>query len=72
MNMQDIPIGLTFALAENPEALKYFLSLSEDQKQRVIEQTHKIHSRSEMQAFAGNFAKNNASSKTGFNNNRFS
>lgn len=72
MDMQDIPIGFTFALAENPEALNYFISLSEEQKQRVLEQTHKIHSKSEMQAFAGNFAKNNSSSKTGFMNNRFS
>ena len=70
--MQDIPIGFTFALAENPEALSYFVSLSEEQKQRVLEQTHKIHSKSEMQAFAGNFAKNNPSSKTGFMNNHFS
>lgn len=71
MYMQDIPIGLTFALAENPDALKYFVSLSEEQKQRIIEESHKIHSKSEMQAFAGNFAKNNSSSKTGFMNNRF-
>ncbi len=72
MKMQDIPIGLTFALAENPEALKYFVSLSEEQKQQILEQSHKIHSKSEMQAFAGNFAKNNSASKTGFTNNRFS
>lgn len=72
MDMQDVPIGLKMALAENPEALNYFVSLSDEQKQQIIEQTHKIHSRSEMQAFAGNFGKNNASSKTGFLNNRFS
>lgn len=72
MDLKDIPIGLKMALAENPTSLNYFVSLSDEQKQQIIEQTHKIHSRSEMQAFAGNFGKNNASSKTGFQNNNFS
>lgn len=72
METKDIPLGLKMALAENPEAMNYFVSLSEEQKQSIIEQTHKIHSKSEMQSFAGNFGKNNSSSKTGFLNNRFS
>ncbi len=72
MDMHDVPIGLKMALAENPPALNYFVSLSDEEKRQIIEQTHKIHSRSEMQAFAGNFGKNNASSRTGIMNNRFS
>ena len=48
MDLKDIPIGLKMALAENPASLNYFVSLSDEQKQQIIEQTHKIHSRSEM------------------------
>lgn len=47
----DLPMGFGMALMQNPDALHYFESLSESQKQMVINATHQISSKGQMQQF---------------------
>jgi len=46
-----IPVGFTFALAQNQPAIDYFSSLSDTGKQQVIGHAHTIQSKKEMRAF---------------------
>ena len=50
-NEREMPEGLGMALAQNPAAMNRFASLPRAQQQRIIERTHSIHSKEEMQAF---------------------
>ena len=51
INFKDIPMGFGMALLRNPDAVMYYNSLSETEKQQIIEKTHTINSKSEMKAF---------------------
>jgi len=53
----DMPMGLDFALAQNQAAKDYFYGLPEAAQQRVIQHTHMIQSKDEMQAFADSLVK---------------
>lgn len=57
MNNIEMPVGLGMALAMNPEAMERFSSLSEHQKQQVINGTHAVKSRREMQQYVQNIIK---------------
>lgn len=57
MNNIEMPVGLGMALAMNPEAMERFSSLSEQQKQQVINGTHAVKSRREMQQYVQNIIK---------------
>ena len=47
----DVPLGLGMALAQNMTAMAYFSSLDAQQQQAIIEHTHQIRSKQEMQAY---------------------
>ena len=47
----EVPMGLGMALARDMEAMAYFSSLSPTQQQAVIDRTHTIRSKQEMQQF---------------------
>lgn len=47
----DLPMGLGMALAQDVDAMSHFASLSPDEQRAVIDQTHSITSKSEMQSF---------------------
>lgn len=47
----EIPMGLGLALAQNVDAMNRFAALPDSQKREVIEHTHVIHSKKEMQAY---------------------
>ena len=51
MENYEMPIGLGMALALNPEAMQKFASLSEEEKQKIINGTHSVASREEMQQY---------------------
>ncbi len=51
MKRDEMPIGFSFALAQNPEAMQKFALLSEDKKQEIINGTHSIKSREEMHEY---------------------
>lgn len=44
----DLPMGFGMALAQNKAAMKQFDSLSEVQKQAIIQRTHSVSSKQEM------------------------
>ena len=48
----DMPMGLDIALAKNQAAKDYFYGLPEPAQARIIERTHMIQNKDEMQAFA--------------------
>ena len=45
----ELPIGFAIALAMNEPAMKKFESLSPAEKESIIQQTHTVKSRQEMQ-----------------------
>lgn len=45
---QDIPLGLSMAMAQNPNAIHYFGQLSEQQKQTVLNCAYQANSKREM------------------------
>ena len=47
----DIPMGLGMALMQNKPAMEYFSALPDAGKQQIIEHTHSIQSKEEMQAY---------------------
>lgn len=49
--LQELPMGFGMALLQNRAAAMYFDSLPEAERQRLIEKTHSIHSKQDMQAF---------------------
>lgn len=49
MNSIDLPLGFGMALAQNESAMKNFEKLTESEKAAVIEKTHSLKSKSEMQ-----------------------
>lgn len=46
-----MPMGLGMALAQNINAMQYFSSLPRQAQQRIIDHTHSIQSKEEMQAY---------------------
>ena len=44
----DLPMGFSMALAQHEAAMKQFESLSEAEKQAVIQRTHSVTSKQEM------------------------
>lgn len=49
--MTELPMGFGMALAQNAQALNCFSNMSKSQQQAVIDKTHTIQSKEEMQAF---------------------
>lgn len=54
--MDEYPVGFGITLSMNPKAMDNFTSMPEENKQKVIEHTHYIRSKEEMQAFVQNIA----------------
>ena len=45
----DLPVGFAMALAMNESAMKKFESLSPAEKEYIVQKTHNVKSRNEMQ-----------------------
>ena len=50
MDRQELPLGLGFALAQDPEAMEAFTALPEADRTALLERAHTVSSREEMQA----------------------
>lgn len=50
MDRQELPLGLGFALAQDPEAMEAFTALPEADRAALLERAHTVSSREEMQA----------------------
>lgn len=59
-NGPEMPIGLGMALAKNLNAMNYFASLTPEQKQQVVDHTHSIRSKEEMDQFVSDISENNS------------
>ena len=57
MKMEDLPLGFGMALAQHPEAMARFSALSEEEQQAIIDGTHAVRSKQEMQAYVENLMK---------------
>lgn len=51
MKRDEMPVGFSMALAQNPEAMQKFAMLSEDKKKQIIEGTHSVNSKQEMHEY---------------------
>ena len=51
MKRDEMPVGFSMALAQNPEAMQKFALLSEDKKKQLIEGTHSVKSKEEMHEY---------------------
>ncbi len=51
MTKDEMPIGFAMALAMNPEAMKKFGALNEEEKRKIIDETHLVKSRDEMRRY---------------------
>lgn len=49
MEKMELPLGFGMALAQNEAAMKKFETLTEAQKQAVLQQAHSVGSKREMQ-----------------------
>lgn len=54
--MAELPMGFGMALARNLSAMEHFSSLSPDRQRDIIDQTHRVTSKSEMQSFVAGLA----------------
>lgn len=54
--MADLPLGFGMALAQDLSAMERFANLSPDQQRDIIDQTHRITSKTEMRSFITSFA----------------
>ncbi len=51
MKRNEMPVGFSMALAQNPEAMQRFAMLSDDKKREIIDGTHAISSKREMHEY---------------------
>ena len=56
----DLPLGLGIALAQNEQAMERFASLSDEEKERIIQSAHNVNSKAEMQQFVQRLAEEHA------------
>ncbi len=49
-NGLELPLGLAMAMAQNPQAMERFASLTPLQKKQLISNAHNAHSKGEMQS----------------------
>jgi hypothetical protein len=59
MNME-LPLGFGMALAQNELAMRRFEALSEAEKQSIIQQTHSVTSKREMQQLVDSLCNRNS------------
>lgn len=50
VEMHEIPLGFSYALAEHPDAMKAFVGMTAAERSEVIRRAHSVSSRDEMQA----------------------
>ena len=56
MDKNELPLGFGFALAQNPDAMKIFASLSRSEQSELLQKAHAVSSKEEMQSLVNNLA----------------
>ena len=54
--IKDLPLGFGMALAQQPDAMKKFSNMTEDEQNRILSEIHNIDSKQEMQSFVSRLA----------------
>lgn len=57
--MFDLPLGFGFAIAQNPRAKDYFMSLSEQEQKEIVHRAQQLQSDDAMLDYIENLAKRN-------------
>ncbi|HAB01261.1 MAG TPA: hypothetical protein DCE08_07410 [Ruminococcaceae bacterium] len=47
----ELPMGFGFSLAQNPDAMRHFASMTRSEQKELIEKTHSFTSRRQMHEF---------------------
>ncbi len=50
MDQNSLPLGLSFALAQNPDAMRIYINLPEERKTEILEKARSVSSKDEMQS----------------------
>lgn len=53
---KNLPLGFGMALAQQPDAMKKFSNMTEDEQNRILSEIHNIDSKQEMQSFVSRLA----------------
>lgn len=53
---KDLPLGFGMALAQQPDAMKKFSNMTEDEQNIILSEIHNINSKQEMQSFVSRLA----------------
>lgn len=53
---KDLPLGFGMALAQQPDAMKKFSNMTENEQNRILSEIHNIDSKQEMQSFVSRLA----------------
>ena len=56
--LEELPMGLGMALANNRVAMNYFMGMSADEQRQFVEGTHQIRSKAEMQHYVNSLTGN--------------
>lgn len=56
MNTSELPIGFSFSLAQNPDALQNFAKLSKDEQDNIVQKARAVTSKSEMRALVSSLS----------------
>ena len=59
VNGSQLPMGLSMALAQNMDAMTKFAGMSKAQQQEIINQTHSVQSKKEMQSLVQGIVSSN-------------
>lgn len=59
MDSLELPLGFGMALAQNEQAMQVFEAMTDAQKRAVLEQTHTVTSRREMQQLVSGLVSGN-------------
>lgn len=58
MSKIELPLGFGMALAQNEAAMARFESLSDSEKQAILQKTHNVKSKAEMRTLVDNISSN--------------
>lgn len=53
---KDLPLGFGMALTQQPDVMKNFSNMTEDEQNRILSEIHNIDSKQEMQSFVSRLA----------------
>lgn len=53
---KDLSLGFGMALAQQPDAMKKFSNMTEDEQNRILSEIHNINSKQEMQSLVSRLA----------------